>query len=382
MLIFPLLALAFPFALEFPRAPLTFFAARESVCAKLIQDQSVEQLLAVGRQHLLDGKLGDAMRAFQEAERKDAASLRTHVFVLRVMISQDQVEDALAEVDALKTAGTTGIELDYLYGTGFYALAARDTASGTTTAVTGSQFTDAIQFLKRVTEKNDPRFDDAWTTLADSAWYAQDFEQGDRASKKAVELSPTDPSRRLLRGKLALAAYAAWKADADKADAAEDQWQAAAEAFEKAIELCGKDPDVRSRPIAQQAWMQLATTYLWKEMRPDASTAFARAITLDPKAADYAAINTATPGQEFLDTLELARKYWSAKSTGNGDASILWWLGYANYGVKKLPEAEPLLTWSGRRRSRASRAAMFSTILRVASDDPSSRTSMTTSVSR
>ena len=308
--------------------------------APSVQEQGVDELLAVGRKHLLDGNVEDAMRVFAEAEKKDGASLRTHVFVLRAKLGQGFVDDVLPEVDELKRAGTTGPELDYLFGTSFHALGARDIASGKTTSVTGSQFEDAVVFLKKVTAKNDARFADAWTTLADAAWYTQDFELGSHAAEKAVEANPTHPAPRLLRGKLALAAHAAWRADPDKVDAAEDQWQAAAEAFEKAISLCGDDP--QRRPLAQQAWMQLATTYLWKQMREDASAAYTRAIALDPGTADYGSINAAMPEQEFVDVLEAARKSWNAKHEGGSDATIVWWLGYANYAIKKLPEAEKL----------------------------------------
>ncbi|HUR26791.1 MAG TPA: tetratricopeptide repeat protein, partial [Planctomycetota bacterium] len=324
--IFSLVLLLAP-AVASPVAPATALTA---------QEQSVDELLALGRKALLDGNVEEAMRQFSEAEKKDGASLRTHAFVLRAMIGQDRVEDALAEVDELKKANPTSIELDYLYGTGFYALAARDMASGKTTSITGSQFEDAVQFLKKVTAKNEPRFADAWTTLADAAWYTQDFELGAHAAEKAAEISPANPASHFLHGRLALAAHAAWKSDQDKVDAAEDQWQAAVAAFEKAIALCGAEPEAKLRPLAQQAWMQLATTFLWKEMRPDAVAAFARAIALEPTTADFGAISTALAGQEFLDTLEAARK----KLGGANEATILWWIGYAHYGQKQLAEAE------------------------------------------
>ncbi|MEO6708420.1 MAG: tetratricopeptide repeat protein, partial [Planctomycetota bacterium] len=177
-------------------------------------------------------------------------------------------------------------------------------------------------------------------TMAEASWFTQDFELGDLATKKAVELAPADPSRRMLRGRLALAAYGLWQGDEAKSDAAEGQWQAAVEAYEKAIALCGDAPDASLRAIAQQAWTQLGMAYVWKQQLPDASSAFGRAIALDPATADYASINSVVQGQDFLDALAAAHKSWGAKNSGPGDATLVWWLGNANYGIKKLPEAE------------------------------------------
>jgi len=339
MPILPLLFLAIP-GFELPRAMPTALAVLEAAAPVRGQDQSVDELLAVGRKYLLDGSPEDAFRMFKQAEEKDGASLRTHVFVMRAEISREHVEDVLMELEDLKRAGKAGIETDYLFGTAFYTMGARDIANGQPSSATSSFFEDAVTFLKKVTEKHEARFDDAWTTLAEAAWYTQDFELGEVASKKAIEVSPDNPSRRMLRGKLALSAYAAWQGDEAKTDAAEEQWQAAVEAFEKAIALCGDAPDQRLRPIAQQAWTQLGVVYVWKQQLADASNAFTRAIALDPATADYAAISGALQGQDLLDALETARKSWGAKNGGGGDATLVWWLGYANYGLKKLPEAE------------------------------------------
>lgn len=304
--------------------------------------QGVNELIASGRKFLAEGKLDDALRVFSEAEKLDGATLKTRVFVLRTLIAQGHIEDALFEADALKAAGKSGIELDYLFGMAFYSMAARDIAAGQTTALTGSQFEDAVRYLKLVGAKNDARFEDAWGALADAAWYAQDMGTGQMAAEKYVELAPNDPARRMLRGKLAIAAYAQLAADATKAADADEQWQAAVEAFEKAIVLCGIEPEPNLRLLAQQACSQLASAFLWKQMRDDAGAAYVRGILLDPNTVDYNAILTAFPGQEFVDLMLRAHKSWSAKHDGSGAAAatLQWWLGYANYGAKLLPEAE------------------------------------------
>ncbi len=299
----------------------------------------VEELITAGRKLFDSGKLDEARAVFEQAQALDKGSVRTRVFVLRVAIAQGQIEEALLEADALKKGGNAGIELDYIYGVGFYAMAARDIAWGQTTAVTGSQFEDAIRSLKLVTEKNDPRFEDAWGVMAEAAWYTQDADTGIRAAERAVELAPLDPWKRLLRGKLALVAFAQWKDDAEKGAAGQVQWLAAVEAFEKALELCGDSKDASTRSAAQQACMQLATTHLWKDQRDEAAGAFARAIALAPDAVDYNAISQSFSGQELVNVLTRGHKEWSAQADANGGATLDWWLGYAQYAVKALPEA-------------------------------------------
>jgi Tfp pilus assembly protein PilF len=303
---------------------------------------SVDELLIRGRALFAEGKFDEALAVFESAEQQDKGSLRTRVFVLRTWIAQGRIEEALGETDALKRSVKSGIELDYLYGMGFYAMAARDVASGQTTSVTGSQFEDALNLLEKVGAQNDERFEDAWLALADAAWYAGNSEVGEAAAEKAVQLAPNDPWRRLLRGKLALAAFANLNADSAEASAAEVQWQAALAAFQKAIAICGDAPSALLRPAAQQAQLQLATTYLWKQQTPDAGRAYARAIALDPTQVDYAAINGALPSAEFLDCLESAHKQWSAShpSSDVADAALLWWVGFANYDAKRFAPSE------------------------------------------
>ena len=338
MLILPCFALLLTPALELSKAATNVHVAR-SDCTALLE--SVEEMIARGRKLYSEGKLDEALVVFESAEKQDSGSMRTRVFVLRTWIAQGRIEDALGECDLLKKTAKTGVELDYLYGMGFYSMAARDMAADQTTAVTGSQFEDALGLLQRACAVNDPRFEDAWRALAESAWYAANIEVGASASVKAVELSPADPTLRMLRGKLALQAYALLRDDPAQASPAEVQWQAALAAFKAAIALFGDSPTGDQRSAAQQAQMQLATTHLWKQQAPDASVAFAKAIALDPDSADYPTISAALNAQDFLDTLVRAQQDWNARlaASGGENAALLWWTGFANYGVKRFPQA-------------------------------------------
>jgi len=336
MSILPLLVFCMPTPAACSPAPVSSPAAALEHAV-----DSVDELIASGRKLFAEGKHEEALAVFESAEQLDKGSLRTRVFVLRTWIALGRIEDALGETDALKSRFKSGVEIDYLYGMGFYALAARDVAEGNTSSVTGSQFEDAIAMLQKVAAANDARFDDAWVALAEAAWNSGNEEVGRKASDKAIELAPNDPWRRLLRGKIALSAYTALRADESQASAAEAQWQNALAAFQKAAQLCGEEPALELRAAACQAQLQLATVYLWKQQTPDASAAYARAIAIDPGLVDYAAMSTALDPQAFLDTLEGAHKSWSAKHSapGTDDASLVWWIGYANFAVKKFPQS-------------------------------------------
>lgn len=303
--------------------------------------ESVDECLARGRGLLNAGQLDEALAAFEAAQRMDNDSLRTRVFVLRTWIAQGRIEDALGEADGLAGKHKGSIELDYLYGMGFLALAARDAASGQTTAMTGSQFEDSLAALSKVTAKNEARFEDAWYAQAQAAWYAQQIPAGLAAIDRAIELAPKDPWRRLMRGRLALSGYLAVREDATQASAAEAQWQAAADAFKKAIEIGASSPTPSERACAQAACGQLAATHLWKQQVPDAVNAYARAVTIDPATADYAAMSGALSADDFVRALEQGHKDWLAANPTPGakDSTLLWWLGYANYLAKRFPQA-------------------------------------------
>ena len=318
------------------------FAPAGAVIRDASTADGIDELIAAGRKLFAEGKLEEALAVFESAEQQDKGSLRTRVFVLRTWIAQGRIEEALGETDVLKATFKSGVEIDYLYGMGFYAMATRDVAEGNTTSVTGSQFEDAVAMLTKVGAANDPRFEDAWVALAEAAWNAGNSDVGRQASEKAIELSPNDPWRRLLRGKLALSAYTTLRADESQASAAEAQWQTALAAFQKAAQLCGENPQGDLLRAASQAQSQLATVYLWKQQTPDASAAYAKAIALDPNLVDYAAISAALDPQAFLETLEAAHKSWSTKhpAPGADDAALVWWIGYANYALKKFPQSE------------------------------------------
>ncbi|MBK8178283.1 MAG: hypothetical protein IPK67_05185 [Planctomycetes bacterium] len=305
----------------------------------------VEELLAAGRAHLAEGRIDEALALFQQAEAQDRASLGTHAFVLRAKIAKGLIEEVLLEVDELARAHPGALELDYLYGTGFHALAEREVLSGQTTAVTGSQFEDAVRHLKVVTSKDEPRFGDAWSTLAASTWYTREFELGRAAAEKAIRIAPLDPWKQLLRGRIALAAFTTWTNEDEKRAAADEEWSAAVAAFEQATTLCGNPPEARHVAAAQQAQMQLGTAQLWKQDQAKASTAWRRAIALDPATADYAGMSASLTGAQLLPILEGAQADWTAAhgaaAAGSAaDATLLWWVGYCRYGEKNLAGAE------------------------------------------
>src|SRR5688500_2840212 len=97
MTILPLFALVLPCLLHpSPSAP------GASAAPVRIAQESVEQMIARGRELYAAGQLDEALAAFEAAEKQDGGSLRTRVHVLRTWIAQGRMEEALGETDALQ----------------------------------------------------------------------------------------------------------------------------------------------------------------------------------------------------------------------------------------------------------------------------------------
>src|SRR5206468_12831120 len=104
---------------------------------------SVEGLIARGREALEAGKVPEAQKLFEQAAEKDGSSLRTRTWVIRSWMEQGRINDSLDAIDAIARGGAiakgragakdgpttkgdasakggvSGKEIDYLYGMAF-----------------------------------------------------------------------------------------------------------------------------------------------------------------------------------------------------------------------------------------------------------------------
>lgn len=306
-------------------------------------DESVDALIAKGRALLDDGKASEAQAVFESAEKKDGATLKTRMWVLRAWMAQGRINDSLDEIDKLDHAGNKGPAMDYLYGMAFALKAHGYIQDGVKDTSIVMHFTDAVTYLQTATAADPVQFHDAFGPLAEAAYYTQKLDIGRTAAEKAVANRPTDADAVLLLGQIANAQFLVDKDDAAQKARADAEWEAARAAFAKAAELFAARTDATSKSREATARLELARNYGWKQKLDDASREYALAIALDPARVDFReVVNTLSASGPFLACLESAEKAF-VKARGNEtnlDAAILWWLGWARFQEKQYAPAE------------------------------------------
>lgn len=306
--------------------------------------QSVDELVQSGRELLALGKPGDAQKLFEQAAEKDAHALRTEQWVIRSWLPQDRINDAFNAIDALAKT-SSGPELDYLYGMAFAANAQRHLKNGVNGQIIGMSFSDAVGYLQKATRANPELYRDAFAPLAEAAWYEQKLDVARAAGEKAVALEPQNADAALTLGRIAMSQYVSTKDDAAKAAEADVHWETARASFAKAADLYAARGDAPAQTAA--AALQWGHTLAWKKKVDDASRAYALAISTDPDAVDFRqVINVlAEPKDAFVKCLEEGARIRKEKSAGEtkGDATLLWWLGWARFESAQYAEAEAAL---------------------------------------
>lgn len=310
--------------------------------------EGVDDLLKAGRALLAEGRTAEALAQFEAAEKLET-SLKTRVWVLRAWIAQARVNDALGEIDALAKT-SSGAPIDYLYGMAFAQKAKGYIVEGVSGGIVGMAFGDAVGFLKKATAADGVLYADAFAPLAESAWYAGELDVARAAADKAVSLRPKDAEAWTMLGRVAFSQYTAIQQDEERAKAeaaeADKAWTAARDAFAKAVELYGASSDANAKALGAEASRQMGNLLVWKKQGDEAAKVFAAAIAVDPSTADYATLRNTLSPEQFVAALEGALTRYEAaygKET-TGDATLLWWLGYARFVAKRYVEAEAALT--------------------------------------
>ena len=162
--------------------------------------ESVDALIAKGRALLDEGKASEAQAVFEAAEKKDGATIRTHMWVLRAWTAQGRINDSLDEIDKLDHAGNKGPAMDYLYGMAFALKAHGYILDGVKDSSIVMHFTDAVTYLQSATAADPAQFHDAFGPLAEAAYYTQKLDVARAAAEKALANRPTDAEAALLLG--------------------------------------------------------------------------------------------------------------------------------------------------------------------------------------
>lgn len=323
-----------------------------SISAPAFEHESTEQLITKGRALLAEGRPAEAQAVFETAEAQDGATLRTRMWTLRSWLPQGRVNDALDQIDKLDRAGTKGPEMEYLYGMAFAFKAKGYVEERVNGGVIDMAFTDAVTFLEKAVKADPVRFADAFAPLAESAWYARNLPLARTAADKACEVAPTDPEAFLLLGRVAIAQFvAASGVEAEKV-AAEKHWDAACAANLRAATLLATRATPTTKARSAVPHVELARAFGWKKKGDEAAREYGLALGFDPSAVDFMEVKGALEGAQFLAALEAgARNYvrnWGVDDPG--DATIQWWLGYAQLDQKQYEAAEATFTATVKKR--------------------------------
>ncbi|MBL8858588.1 MAG: tetratricopeptide repeat protein [Planctomycetes bacterium] len=311
-------------------------------CAAPAEAESVDALIARGRVLLTEGKPLEAQALFEAAEAQDGASLKTRMWTLRSWLPQGRVNDTLNEIDKLDRAGTKGPEMDYLYGMAFAFKAKGYIEERAPAGVVDMAFQDAVRYLDKATRVDAVRFADAFAPLAESAWYARQLPLARSAADKATRLAPTDPEMQLLLGQVAIAQFVASNAIEAEKDLARSHWDTACAANLKAAQLLGTVGTPAARARTATPHLELARAFGWKKMSAEAAREYALALGYDPSIVDFGEVRGALDPAQFVTTLEAGCKNfvdnWGPENPG--DATIQWWLGFAQFDQKQYAAAE------------------------------------------
>lgn len=330
------------------RIPLLPVALLAAACSgprndALAEPDPVDALIAEGRLLLREGEADEALHRFEQASERDGASAESRVWLVRGWLAQDRIDDSLQATDELAAAGAPQPDLDYLYGLGFHARAARAVASGSGNAYTQGEFEDALRFLSKAIEADGDRYADAWLPLAESSWYAQDLPGATEAVLRAVELEPEVPAAHLMHGRIAFSRYSQARDEGASAEVLDARWQEALDAFAAARRTGLERGDDGGRAQACEAARQIGMLRVWKEDLDGAAVAFGDAMVLDPWTTDYNGVIGYVGLERFVDQVERARAELADR---DDDSPLLlaWWAGFGQFGLGRMAEAERSFT--------------------------------------
>jgi tetratricopeptide (TPR) repeat protein len=321
------------------------YATRAAVPVTSRGDDTVDALIVKGRALLDAKKFSEAEAAFAEAEKKDGATFKTRLWSLRTALALGHVNDVLNELDKLIGAGQKGLDMDYLYGMAFATKARGYITENVAGATIKMSFLDAVSYLDKVTSADAVKYHDAFLPLAEAAWYVQELGLGRKAAEKALELAPADADAALMLGKIALSQFGTiWNDEAlreEKKAEADAHWEAARVAFEKAAASFGEPKDKIAAATAGEIQLQLAQCLAWKK-KDEAAKAYGAAMGFAPGAVNFQSVLGVLGGEKFLPAMELGAKNYATKwgAEDNGDATLVWWLGYARFDQKQYAPAE------------------------------------------
>ncbi|MBJ01871.1 MAG: hypothetical protein CMK00_03250 [Planctomycetes bacterium] len=301
-----------------------------------------QELLEKGRRDLKRGNATKALANFEQADAASGGDFSTRFWVLRAWIALGRFNDTLDAVERLVASGLGGERIDYLFGMAFHGKGASYLAQGVRDSSVGMAFNDALGYLLSATEAAPAEFPDAWSPLAEAAWYGQDLLVARDAAEKAVALDKRDANAAYVLGRVALSQFVAVKDDSGRTADAEEHHKQARRAFESGISILRKPKEAAAKALLAKLQARLGDTLLWKQKTEAAGQAYGDAMGWDPTAVDYGQLWSSLGAEGLLASLEVGAKAFTENhgTENNADATLLWWLGYARFTAVDYAGAE------------------------------------------
>lgn len=292
---------------------------------------AVDDLIAEGMRKLVARDAAGALEAFEKAHAKSGGEQRTELWVLRGRLAKGDVA-AFERVSAIEADGAKGTTLDYVIGSGRFAMGKADEAKGGGKA--GQFYDEAAAYLADVTANDPDAFPDAWRMLAEASRWVGRAEAAASAIDRALEQEKSAETLTLASKIRVSRGAQLMGAEDTKASGKRYVEQGVADAA-AAVAAIGDDKK-QARAIGD-VQLQRALGLLFLERKDDASKAYSAAMAWDPTQADYGQIMGSLRGEDgdrlFINTLKAGAKgfaeRWGEKQ--NADAGLHWWLGYAQH---------------------------------------------------
>jgi tetratricopeptide (TPR) repeat protein len=325
--------------------PAAFTVATASATVQ-VADERIEALVLEGKELLARGLPNEAREVFVRAHMDSGGAFSTYVWVLRALMETGSLNDTMDLIDALPQEDRESAGGNYLYGMASFLRGKGHLASGNQDGSIRFAFEDAMTFLKRATELAPETYHDGFLALAESAWYSRDLATARIAATKAVELAPASALAHYTLGRILFSHYSTALEQANPAEEAEGLLRETVAQFRSALLALGRPATPADGRLAARIHNQLGLCHVWKEERESAAEAFAEAMAWEPSEVSFSDLNNwlSTPESNaaFLTALNVGAEKFAQRHGADalGDATLLWWLGYANFAAGEYAAAE------------------------------------------
>lgn len=295
-----------------------------------LRPDAAEDLIATGKRKLVERDLDGALEAFRQAHEK-AGDTATELWLLRGRLAKGDLA-AFERVSAIEAGGMKGPAMDYVIGAGRFAMGKAEEAKGGGKA--GNYFDEAAAYLADVTASAPDDFPDAWRMLAEASRWVGKSKDAASAIDRALEQEKSAETL-TLASKIRVARGAELMGVESTKDAGTRIVEQGVKDAAAAVKALGDDK--KNAGALGDVHLQHALGLLFLGRRKDASAAYTEALGWDPTQADFGQIMGSLRGEDgdklFIATLTKGamgfEKRWGKSQ--NADASLHWWLGYAQH---------------------------------------------------